>query len=590
MKKIYLLFLCFFALQVSVNAQDRIFWGVPASKISSAKFDGTNITQSVTLTGQTYDMETDFYKNILYWGENASVKKANWDGSNLQTLYTGTRMIGGLALDLKNNKLYFSQFSGSANVTIQQCNLDGTGLKTIVTSPIQNSSTYTLSISPSLQKLYWTEESTSNYVMRCNLDGTNVETLLTVPNFMPGMTIDEINQKLYLTYWSDNKVMITNMTCSTTPSLVFDSSNGTFQMSVSSIENKLYFAEMNTSKIRKCNLDGTLPQDIIKLTSGQIMALSIPTVPPAPTIIENQTDTLKLRDFLFSSVDQDLFSKIKLTSLADKGTMYLDANNNNVIDEGETVILNQEISKADIVAGMLKFSPVTGTFGTPYTSFNFQWFNGTIYSASEYTQSIYVIKYIAGDVNKNGVIDNKEIAGDSNDNGVINSSLEVAGDVNGNGVIDYPTEITGDVNANGKIDGKEIAGDLNGNGLIDRPSEIAGDVTGDGLITLPELAGDVNGNLTIVIPELSGDLNCNGILDDVATGLNQLNTLLPTVYPTITSDYINILDNNNSEVVIYSAVGSLLLRTKADKINIGEFGKGAYIVKIASEIIRVIVK
>jgi hypothetical protein len=255
--------------------------------------------------------------------------------------------------------------------------------------------------------------------------------------------------------------------------------------------------------------------------------------------------------------------------------MYLDINNNNTIDEGEAVTLNQEITKADIVAGKLKFSPITGSFGTPYTSFKFKWYNGTAYSAYEYTQSFYVIKYVAGDVNKNGVIDNNEIAGDINNNGVINAPTEVAGDVNGNGVIDYPSE---------------IAGDLNGNGVINRPTEVAGDVTGDGLITPPELAGDVNGDLAIVAPELLGDLNGNGILDDNTTGINGTDSNAPAIYPTITSDFINIRGNNNSVVMIYNTVGSLLLKSNDVKINIGLFGKGTYIVKTAGKIIRVIVQ
>ncbi|MDR3706205.1 MAG: DUF5050 domain-containing protein [Paludibacteraceae bacterium] len=590
MKKIYLLLVYFIALQVAVKAQDRIYWGVPNVAISSAKFDGTDIKQAVTLSGQTYDMETDFYKNVLYWGDGSTVKKANADGTNVQTLYTASGTIGALALDLTNNKLYFSQY-GSTHALIVRCNLDGTGLDTIVTSPISSASTYTLAISTTLQKLYWTEYSTSSYVLRCNLDGTNVETLMTVSNFMPGLSIDEKNQKLFLAYWNDNEVMTTDMTCSTTPTLVFGTSNGTFQMAVNNQENKLYFAEMATGKIRKCNLDGTSPQDIISLASGnRIMALSIPTVPAAPTIVENETYTFKLKDFLFSAVDKDSLTKIQITSLPAKGTMYLDANKNNVVDAGEAITLNQEIAKADLDSGLFKFNPVANDYGTPYASFNFKWYNGISYSALEFTQSIYVIKYIAGDVSRNGVIDGSEIAGDINKNGVIDSPSEVAGDVDGDGKIDNG-EIAGDLNGNGVIDRPtEVTGDINGNGTIDRPAEIAGDGDGDGVITAPELAGDVNGDLAIVSPELLGDLNGNGILDDGASGINVLDANALVVYPTVTSDYINIQGNNNSEVVIYNAGGNVVLKTKANRINVGAFGKGAYVVKIAGNTTKVIVK
>ena len=393
MKRHYLLFLFLLVLQLSLNAQDRIYWGIPSRNISSAKLDGTDVKLSVALSGQTFDMETDFYKGILYWGDDRYVKKANTDGTNLQTLYTSTGRIGGLALDLINNKLYFSDY-GSGKVIIRRCNLDGTGMEVIVTSPNSNLNTYNLTISTTIQKLYWTESTISNtnsIIMRCNLDGTNVETVKTTTSFIPGLTIDEKNQRLYLAYWTDNKVMTTDMTCSTTPTLVFGSSNGTFQMAVSNVDDKLYFGEMTTNKIRSCNLDGSSPQDIVSGLSGRPMALSIPTVPPAPTINANETYTFELNDFLFASVDKNLLTKVKITTLTGKGTLYLDANSNNIIDAGEAVVLNQEIAKADLVAGTLKFNPVANDYGSPYTTFNFKWFDGTIYSTLDYLQYIYVL-------------------------------------------------------------------------------------------------------------------------------------------------------------------------------------------------------
>lgn len=593
MRKYYLFLLLLVATSLVSNAQDRIFWGVPSSNISSARLDGTDIQQSTTLAAQTYDMESDFYKNVLYWGEGGSVKKANWDGSDLQTLYTVGSTIGALALDLTNNKLYFSQFGGGANVIIMKCNLDGTGQETVLTSPNAGGSTYTLSISPSLQKLYWCEQNVSgNRVFRCNLDGTSVETLLTVSNFIPGMAIDEKNQMLYLAYWQDNEVRTTDMTCSTAPSLVFNNSFGTFQMSVSNIENKLYFAQMANSKICKCNLDGTSQQDIVTLASGQIMALSVPTVPPAPTIIENEKYTFKLLDFLFSGIDKDLITKVKITSTFAKGTMYVDANDNNIVDVDETVILDQEISKADIEAGKLKYVPVADEFGTPYSSFVFKWFNGTIYSDLEYTQFIYVLEYIAGDKNKNGIIDNGEKTGDIDVDGTINRPIEVSGDRDGNGIIDYPMEVAGDDNGDGIINTPvEIAGDLNGNGIIDRPEETSGDTDGDGSIFQPELAGDNNGDGTIVAPEVLDDLNGDGIIDgnDIPTSL----IIIPNrvvLYPTITNDFIEIIGASNVEVIVYDISGNELLVTNASKINLAVFGKGVYLVKVYNEVIKVVVK
>jgi hypothetical protein len=394
-KILHLLFILLLIFQGAAKAQDRIYWGVNGSdaNISSAQLDGSDIRKSASVTTrQGYDMETDFYKKILYFGDGAYVKKCNLDGSDMKTIYTATSgwLIGGLALDLKNNKLYYSQFQQSVGIiTIFRSNLDGTGIEPIITSTAGQ--TYNLAISQSLQKLYWTvANGATTTVYRSNLDGTGVETLASLGAFVPGICIDEDNQKLYLAYWQNNEVRSTDMTCSTAPTLLFGASNGTFQMSVSNVENKLYFGEMSTYKIRRCNLDGSSPQDIVSGLSGQIMALSIPTVPPAPTIYANETYTFELNDFIFASVDKNSLTKIKITALANKGTIYLDANNNNVVDAGEAVALNQEIPRADLVAGKLKFDPVTNEYGSPYTTFTFNWYNGSSYYTSDYLQYIYV--------------------------------------------------------------------------------------------------------------------------------------------------------------------------------------------------------
>jgi hypothetical protein len=391
MKKYYLLFLFILVFHVSVIAQDRVFWCITKSDISSAKTDGTDIKQSVTLsTGFTYDIESDFYKNTIYWSEGYMLRKANIDGTGVQTLFTTTELIGGLALDLTNEKLYYITYD--ANFHVNQCNLDGTDRKMIYEIPMSAIKNFSLSISPTLQKLYWTTRRyTETKVMRSNLDGSSVETLMTVSNYIPYLAIDEKNQKLYLSYKDDNKVMMTDMTCSTTPTLVFDNSNQTFSMAVNNVENKLYFAELNTNKIRKCNLDGSSPQDVITTGPGLLYAITFPTVPPGPTVSANQDYTFALKDFLLTGVDKDLLTKVQITSMPDKGTIYLDTNGNNIFDAGEAVVLNQEISKVNINAGKLKYKPVTNESGLPCTTFSFKWYNGSTYSVSEYQQKIYVL-------------------------------------------------------------------------------------------------------------------------------------------------------------------------------------------------------
>ncbi|WP_204723397.1 Ig-like domain-containing protein, partial [Fastidiosibacter lacustris] len=271
--------------------------------------------------------------------------------------------------------------------------------------------------------------------------------------------------------------------------------------------------------------DGTIDS-----VSTYTMSIDVTPVNDAPiaansTVMgnENSDYTFKVVDFKFEDIDADPLNSIKVTTLEQVGSLKL---------SGVDVILNQVISRADIDAGNLKFTPIANQNGLAYDSFDFSVNDGTVDSVTSYTMSIDIsiagdangngmIDYpdeIAGDTNGNGVIDDPdEIAGDANGNGVIDDPNEIAGDANGNGMIDDPNEIAGDINGNGVIDTpNEIAGDTNGNGVIDDPDEIAGDANGNGVIDTPnEIAGDANGNGVIDIPnEIAGDINGNGVIDN----------------------------------------------------------------------------
>ena len=83
-------------------------------------------------------------------------------------------------------------------------------------------------------------------------------------------------------------------------------------------------------------------------------------------MIRNTTYTFLVADFGFTDpIDSPPNSLlgVKITTLPGAGTLAL----NNV-----AVTAGQIVSATDITAGNLKFTPVTGAFGSPYTSFTFQ--------------------------------------------------------------------------------------------------------------------------------------------------------------------------------------------------------------------------
>ena len=113
--------------------------------------------------------------------------------------------------------------------------------------------------------------------------------------------------------------------------------------------------------------DGTL------LSNTATVSLSVTWVNQAPvgknntvTIMENGSYTFKASDFGFSDpadTPPDGFLAVKVATLPTAGTL---------LDGSQTVSAGQEISVADINAGLLQFAPAPNAFGQAYGSFTFQ--------------------------------------------------------------------------------------------------------------------------------------------------------------------------------------------------------------------------
>ena len=110
----------------------------------------------------------------------------------------------------------------------------------------------------------------------------------------------------------------------------------------------------------------------------------------APATLEDTDYTFNIYDFDYNEVTLPNLTKIRIETNVDKGTLYLDANTNGSYDAGEELSATSEVDKADIENGKLKFMPVAEDSGTPYTSFNFEWHNGTSYQVDVLTVPIDV--------------------------------------------------------------------------------------------------------------------------------------------------------------------------------------------------------
>ena len=99
------------------------------------------------------------------------------------------------------------------------------------------------------------------------------------------------------------------------------------------------------------------------------------------TLDEDTTYTFTEADFNFTDSDGDGLASVKITTLESEGELELD---------GAAVMLNQEMTKADIDAGNLTFTPAANANGSPYATFGFRVNDGMDDSPDSYTMFVFV--------------------------------------------------------------------------------------------------------------------------------------------------------------------------------------------------------
>lgn len=232
----------------------------------------------------------------------------------------------------------------------------------------------------------------------------------------------------------------------------------------------------------------------------------------------NEAREFGLANFPYADTDGDAFARVQITSVPAVGTLFLDFDDDDVVDGGEQVQVNfnDVVTSAQLTAGLLKYLHTAAGTAT----FNFRVSDGAAYSASASTMTITITNDLDGD----GLTNTQEDAlgtdrnvADTDGDGT-NDGIEVGGNVNA------PIDTDGD----GTIDALESSIiDTDGDGVSNQndPDEtnvclpnpnsvacLAADSDGDGLTNAEEDALQTDRN----DPDTDGD----GIPDGAEVGGN----------------------------------------------------------------------
>ena len=224
--------------------RNKIYWteAKDFGWIQRADLDGSNLESLLTteLEINPNRITLDPVVGKIYWTEvdadaewGSTIRRANVDGSEVETLITGLQDPFELALDLFKHKMYWTDLQGGI---IQRADLEGANVETLITGleapadialdmyldyigdPCPNCTTKIQTGFPLLDrriaakaashsphsigaptKMYWTDRRAGT-IQQADLDGENVETIITGIGSPVGLVV---NGYEYSMYWAD---------------------------------------------------------------------------------------------------------------------------------------------------------------------------------------------------------------------------------------------------------------------------------------------------------------------------------------------------------------------------------------------------
>lgn len=247
----------------SAAAVEKLYFAdVGNDKILRCDLDGSNIEELVTTDLSAVGcLAIDRTGGKMYWTDwpsvTAHIKRANLDGSGVETLLSGLSGPWGIALDVAAGKMYWTEFSTKK---IRRADLDGSSVEDLVTSGLSYPMGIALDVGSG--KMYWADGATeySAKIQRANMDGSGVETLVEDPLIAPEAIALDLNAgKMYFGDIGLDSLYRANLDGSALESIVPSAYGTSPSLALDLAAAKVYYSDYGgvDAEIRRCNLDGT---------------------------------------------------------------------------------------------------------------------------------------------------------------------------------------------------------------------------------------------------------------------------------------------------------------------------------------------
>jgi sugar lactone lactonase YvrE len=227
--------------------------------------------------------------NKIYWTEKigkarGKILRANLDGSEIEELKSLLSTPFSIAINSEGSKLYWTTYAGTTargfhRGTIQRSNFQGKLVKTLIRN-LNTPRGITLDVSGN--KLYWTQPDS---IWRANLNGKNAEELVT--GLKDVGDIDITDSHIYWTEEADvnlGAVKRANLDGTNPEEIILVRNVALKGIAVDHVGKKLYWTDTR-GRIRRANLNGLRIQNVVTgLGTPAYLALNVsaPETPAAP--------------------------------------------------------------------------------------------------------------------------------------------------------------------------------------------------------------------------------------------------------------------------------------------------------------------
>jgi subtilisin-like proprotein convertase family protein len=230
-------------------------------QILRAKPDGLESEVVADVSRLANGLAVDSSRGLLFYTDNTVLKRSRLDGADSTAILTNATGAGAgfdLGVDARTGKIYYTPLDSLGLFSsIFRCNLDGTGVETVLNVGSQGpfGIGYSFALDPVGRKLYWAE---AEGIRSANLDGTGVQTVLPAGGAeFKSLAVDGVRSNLFwfdqaqsrvLTVRTDGSDLRTNFTA---PDGIFIG-----RVSVDTASGQIYFGPTYTNGWRS-DADGS---------------------------------------------------------------------------------------------------------------------------------------------------------------------------------------------------------------------------------------------------------------------------------------------------------------------------------------------